>query len=112
MDAGTVNSLGWVPRSDLWVRKSPLQASLCHVVSKESMESILVLREEKKAEFTCALCSVCFLTAQSWHGDLEGSGALYALALWNPVNDVSLKIINKKRVGLTRWLLNSFGLSG
>lgn len=53
-------------------------------------------REEKKAEFMYALCSICFLAAQSWNGDLEGSGALYALALWKPANDVSLKIIKKE----------------
>lgn len=76
------------------------------------MQIILVLREEKKAEFLCALGRACFLAAQSWHGDLDGSGALYALALWKPANNVSLKRVNEKEWGFTRWLLNSFRLSG
>lgn len=76
------------------------------------MEIVSVLWEEKKAEFTCALCSTCFLAAQPWHGNLEGSGALSALAHWKPAKNVSLKRMNEKEWAFTRWLLNGFQLGG
>lgn len=79
---------------------------------KEKMEIILVVREEKQTGFTCVLCRVCFLAAQVWFEDLEGSGVSRALALWKPANNFSLSSINEREWASTRWLFNSFRLNG